>query len=100
MNLKEQDATAVAAGGSESPSRAWLRALERTASIRNNPGRIFPRVMEEVAETFDDAPALLSDLELSDASGASGAIPPLCPLGVGSRSRSRRHGLPDDAEPA
>jgi len=63
MILTEQDATAVGAGRSESPARAWLRALERTASIGNNPGRIFPRVMEEVAEMFDDTPALLSDLE-------------------------------------
>jgi fatty-acyl-CoA synthase len=48
---------------SRSPSKAWLRALELTAPIANNPGRIFPAVIEELAETFGEAPALLSDRE-------------------------------------
>src|SRR5438552_17407140 len=48
---------------SRSPSRAWLRALELTAPIANNPGRVFPTVIEELAETFAEAPALLSDRE-------------------------------------
>src|SRR5258708_17007897 len=48
---------------SRSPSKAWLRALELTAPIANNPRRVFATVIEEVAETFGEAPALLSDRE-------------------------------------
>jgi fatty-acyl-CoA synthase len=43
--------------------RAWLRALEMTSPIAKAPGRIFPAVIEELAEQFGDAPALLSDDE-------------------------------------
>ena len=45
----------------ESASRAWLRALERTASIARNPTRVLSVVMEERAERRGDAPALMSD---------------------------------------
>ncbi len=46
-----------------SASRAWLRALELTASIHRNPGRVLPTVIEELAERSGDQPALLSDRE-------------------------------------
>src|SRR5690348_1569056 len=52
-----------ATGRSRSPAKAWLRALEFTAPISNNPERTFPTVVEEVAENFGEAPALLSDRE-------------------------------------
>ncbi|MBO0740849.1 MAG: long-chain-acyl-CoA synthetase [Hyphomicrobiaceae bacterium] len=42
------------------PTQAWLRALERTAHIGEQPARILPSVIEEVAGKFGDAPALLS----------------------------------------
>jgi fatty-acyl-CoA synthase len=44
-------------------SRAWLRALEYTSPIAKAPWRVFPAVVEELAERFSDAPALLSDGE-------------------------------------
>jgi fatty-acyl-CoA synthase len=44
-------------------SRAWLRALELTSPITKSPLRVFPAVVEELAERFGDAPALLSDRE-------------------------------------
>jgi fatty-acyl-CoA synthase len=44
-------------------SRAWLRALELTSSITKTPSRVFPAVVEELAERFGDAPALMSDHE-------------------------------------
>jgi fatty-acyl-CoA synthase len=47
----------------DSASRAWLRALERTAPIPEQPERIFPRVIDEMAARLGDAPALLSDRE-------------------------------------
>ncbi len=46
-----------------SSARAWARALERTAPIARRPDRTLPTVIEELAETFGDAPALLSDGE-------------------------------------
>jgi fatty-acyl-CoA synthase len=45
--------------GTPSSARAWARALERTAPIVRRPHRILPTVIEELAETFGNAPALL-----------------------------------------
>jgi fatty-acyl-CoA synthase len=42
-----------------SASKAWLRALERTAKIEEQPFRIFPAVIEELGARFGDAPALV-----------------------------------------
>src|SRR5215475_10784838 len=44
-------------------SRAWLRALELTSPIATAPWPVFPVVVDELAERFGDAPALLSDDE-------------------------------------
>jgi fatty-acyl-CoA synthase len=49
--------------GTPSSARVWARALERTAPIVRRPHRILPTVIEELAETFGNAPALLSDGE-------------------------------------
>jgi fatty-acyl-CoA synthase len=46
-----------------SVARAWSRALELTAPIARNPDPILPTVIEELAERFGDAPALLSNQE-------------------------------------
>ena len=46
-----------------SAAQAWLRALEMTASIGDNPTRILPVVVQELAEKFGDAPALISERE-------------------------------------
>jgi len=46
-----------------SAAQAWLRALELTAPIARNPGRLLSTVIEELAERLGDAPALLSDRE-------------------------------------
>src|SRR5947209_1774377 len=40
-----------------------LRALRMTTPIAKNPTRVFPVVVEELAEKFGDAPALLSARE-------------------------------------
>jgi fatty-acyl-CoA synthase len=45
------------------PSRAWLRALERTAAITRNPHCLIGMAIEEVAGRFAEEPALLSDRE-------------------------------------
>jgi fatty-acyl-CoA synthase len=44
-----------------SPAKAWSRALELTAPISRRRDRILPAVVDELAEKFGDAPALLSD---------------------------------------
>jgi fatty-acyl-CoA synthase len=46
-----------------SAARAWSRALELTVPIARNPDRILPTVIDELAEKFGDAPALLSNRE-------------------------------------
>jgi fatty-acyl-CoA synthase len=46
-----------------SANKDWLRALERTASLDKAPMRTLPVVIDELAERFGDAPALLSDRE-------------------------------------
>ena len=43
--------------------RGALRALKMTTPIAKNPTRVFPIVVEELAEKFGDAPALLSARE-------------------------------------
>jgi fatty-acyl-CoA synthase len=43
--------------------KAWLRALERTAPIQQNPSRIFPAVIDEIAERAGDDIALVSASE-------------------------------------
>jgi len=51
------------AARSAGPTRVWLRALELTAPITTTPHRILPAVIEELAERFAEAPALLSEGE-------------------------------------
>jgi fatty-acyl-CoA synthase len=49
-------ADVVALGGA-------LRALRYTTHIAKNPTRVFPQLIEELAEKYGDAPALLSERE-------------------------------------
>ena len=46
-----------------SSTKSWLRALEMTTPIARHPTRIFPSVIEELAERFGHAPALISERE-------------------------------------
>ncbi len=50
-------------GGKVSPAQSWARALELTAPIARHPDRIFPKIIEEHAARFGEAPALLSERE-------------------------------------
>ncbi|HVY59750.1 MAG TPA: long-chain-acyl-CoA synthetase [Xanthobacteraceae bacterium] len=43
--------------------RGALRALRMTTPIAKNPTRVFPRVLDELAERFGERPALISDRE-------------------------------------
>jgi len=49
--------------GHPSVAKSWSRALELTAPIAKNPGRILATVVQEHAAARPDAPALLSDGE-------------------------------------
>ena len=60
MILIEAEQARPRTGGKDGALRDWVRALEATAPIAANPRRILPCVIEELAETHGDAPALLS----------------------------------------
>jgi len=60
MTLIEAEQARPRPGAKDGALRDWVRALEATAPIAANPQRILPRVIEELAETRGDAPALLS----------------------------------------
>ena len=60
MHAIEPDAARPPAA---SAAKAWMRALERTARIDAAPSRTLPVVIDELAERFGEAPALLSDDE-------------------------------------
>ena len=94
MSMLALDQTASKREGGNSAAKAWLRALEATAPIAANPQRTLPIVIEELAESFGDAPALISDGEMPDLSGAGRARQPLCALGARARHRAGRYGLP------
>ncbi len=48
------------ARGSDTALRDWVRALEATAPIAREPRRLLPCVIEEIAQSRGEAPALLS----------------------------------------
>src|SRR3954466_6492972 len=40
-------------------AKAWARALSLTAAVRQHPTRILPTVIDELAATWGDRPALI-----------------------------------------
>jgi fatty-acyl-CoA synthase len=63
MTLLEAERAQPRSGGKDGALRDWVRALEATAPIAVNPHRTLPRVIEELAQSCGDAPALLSARE-------------------------------------
>src|SRR4051812_5564059 len=61
MNVLDQDARAKLPPHKETAAKAWLRALEATAPIASQPNRTLPIVIDELADRYGDAPALLSE---------------------------------------
>ncbi len=59
----EKSSAASGSAAKSSVAKDWSRALQRTAGIASHRDRIFPAVLEELAEEFGDAPALLSERE-------------------------------------
>ena len=58
--------------GGDTALRDWVRALEATAPIAADPGRILPAVIAELAQSHGGAPALLSPRESFSYSELSG----------------------------
>jgi fatty-acyl-CoA synthase len=63
MNVLALERTAANREGGDSAAKAWLRALAATAPITTHPERTLPALIEELAETHGNSPALLSDRE-------------------------------------
>lgn len=55
--------------GGDSVAAAWLRALELTSRLAQQPNRTFPIVIDELAAQFQEAPALISESECLSYSG-------------------------------
>lgn len=49
--------------GAASSLKAWARAIEMTAPLARDPHATFPAMIEDLADRFGEAPALLSDEE-------------------------------------
>jgi fatty-acyl-CoA synthase len=63
MALLEAEHRRPAPGVRETAQRDWLRALEATASVATKPNRLLFHIIEELAQTSPDAPALVSATE-------------------------------------
>ena len=61
MSLTQCDRLRTPVSAEFSPARSWVRALELTTPIGRNPERLLSSVIEESAETYGDAPALVSN---------------------------------------
>ena len=63
MNVHNVDMSNRASENSGSVIKAWLRALEMTKPIGEQPKRLLPDLIDAVAQTFPDATALISERE-------------------------------------
>jgi fatty-acyl-CoA synthase len=63
MSVLALDQTAADRAGGDTAAKAWLRALAATAPIAAQPERTLAALIEELADTFGEAPALISDRE-------------------------------------
>jgi fatty-acyl-CoA synthase len=63
MTLHQRKQPAPRLGGKDNALQDWVRALEATAPIADNPQRTLPCVIEELAQSHGDAPALISTHE-------------------------------------
>jgi len=61
MALVEMDRPSRGSRGTDSALRDWMRALEATAPIADNPRRILPSAIEELAQIHGEAEALISE---------------------------------------
>lgn len=59
MSLEDPPETHTTERCGSTALKAWVRALERTASIGRDPHATFPLLIEQLAERYESAPALL-----------------------------------------
>ena len=100
MTLLEAERAKPRTGGKDSALRDWVRALEATAPIAGNPQRILPGVIEELAETRGDAPALLSAGECLTYRALDDRANRYARWALAAKPRQGRDGVPGHAEPA
>jgi len=60
MALIEMERATPTTGGRQTALRDWVRALEATAPIAANPRRLLPCIIEDMARSRGDAPALVA----------------------------------------
>jgi fatty-acyl-CoA synthase len=63
MTLVELEPAARRSGGKDTALRDWVRTLEATAPIAANPQRVLAGVIEDMAQSRGEAPALISARE-------------------------------------
>ena len=63
MSSSERNGAGAPAHASQIAVKSWLRALEMTSRIADQPHMILPEVINRQAQVFGEAPALLSDRE-------------------------------------
>lgn len=59
--MSDQPEPRAAEGSGSTALKAWVRALERTASIGRDPHATLPLLMEQLAERYGSEPALVSE---------------------------------------
>ena len=82
-----------------SPNQAWLRALEMTGRLAEQPSRTLPVVIEELAERFGDAPALLDGQQSLTFRELAQTSNRYSRWALEQRHRRGRLRMPADAEP-
>ena len=75
-------------GRKDSARAAWMRALQKTASIEESQVTL-PILITGLARTFGAAPALLSDRGSSSYAQLADRSNPLCALGARPRAWTR-----------
>ena len=80
--------------------RARFAQLRMTTPIAKNPTRVFPVVIDELADKYGDAPALISDRERLSYRALAERANRYARWARPRESRQGRDGLPADAEPA
>ena len=80
--------------------RGALRTLRMTTPIARHPTRVFPQVIAELAGTYGDAPALLSDRERFSYRELAARANRYARWALAQGLAQGRHRLPADAEPA
>ena len=71
-----------------------LRSLSKISKVAKNPNRTYPQVVRQLAETYGDKVALISERESMTYRGLRPARRPVCALGDGSTVSRRATSSP------